>query len=174
MSHVAVAPDVLASAASDLASLGSAIDEAHATAAASTTTVVAAAGDEVSASIAHVFSLHAQAYQDLAGQAAAFYEQFVQRLTAGAGSYSGTEAANAAVLQPANANAGSFVGAVGLFLDQLVNFFGSVVEQSLNLIVSLLNILFGLATLPLAIAGQLIGFVGQLIVFPIIVLAQLF
>lgn len=178
MSFMTVAPAVLASAASDLASLGSVIDEAHATAAASTTTVAAAAGDEVSANIAHVFSVHAQDYQGLAGQAAAFHEQFVRHLIASAGSYHSTEAASAAVLKPANANAGSFVGAIGVaigvFLNQLVDLFIFVWEQSLNLLVSFLNLLFGLITLPLVIIGQLIGFIERLILFPITILEQLF
>jgi PE family len=50
----------------------------------------------VSAAIASLFSGHAQAYQALGAQAAAFHEQFVQALTAGAGSYVSAEAANAA------------------------------------------------------------------------------
>jgi hypothetical protein len=61
----------------------------------------------VSANIAHLFELHAQDYQGLAGRAEAFHQQFVQNLTAGAGAYGSTEAASAAALQPANAIASS-------------------------------------------------------------------
>jgi len=175
MSSVIATPDLIAAAATDLAAIGSTVSAAHMTAAALTVAVIPAAADEVSAGIAHVFSAHAQDYQGLAGQAAAFHEQFVQHLTASAGSYASTEAANAAVLQASNANAGSFVGAiVGTFLDQLVNLVGAVLSESLNLLVSLLNLLFGLITLPLAIVGQLIGFLEQLIIFPISVLLLLF
>ena len=46
-------------------------------AAAPTVALIPAAADEVSASIAHLFSQHAQDYQALAGQAAVFHEQFV-------------------------------------------------------------------------------------------------
>ena len=175
MSSVIATPDLIAAAATDLAAIGSTVSAAHMTAAAPTVAVIPAAADEVSAGIAHVFSVYAQDYQGLAGQAAAFHEQFVQHLTASAGSYASTEAANAAVLQPSNANAGSFVGAiVGTFLDQLFNLVSAVLGQSLNLLVSFLNLLFGLITLPLAIVGQLIGFVEQLIIFPISILLQLF
>ena len=175
MSSVIATPDLIAAAATDLAAIGSTVSAAHMTAAAPTVAVIPAAADEVSAGIAHVFSVHAQDYQGLAGQAAAFHEQFVQHLTASARSYASAEAANAAVLQPSNANAGSFVGAiVGTFLDQLFNLVSAVLGQSLNLLVIFLNLLFGLITLPLAIVGQLIGFVEQLIIFPISILLQLF
>ena len=73
-----------------------------------TVAVIPAAADEVSASIAHLVSQHAQDYQALAGQAAAFHEQFVQHLTSSVGSYASAEAANAASLQPLTASAGSF------------------------------------------------------------------
>ena len=69
--------------------------------------MIPAAADEVSAGVAHLFSRYAQGYQALAGQAAVFHEQFVQHLTAGAGSYAATEAANASLLQPLNAAAGT-------------------------------------------------------------------
>ena len=175
MSSVIATPDLIAAAATDLAAIGSTVSAAHMTAAAPTAAVIPAAADEVSAGIAHVFSVYAQDYQGLAGQAAAFHEQFVQHLTASARSYASAEAANAAVLQPSNANAGSFVGAiVGTFLDQLFNLVSAVLSQSLDLLVSFLNLLFGLITLPLAIVGQLIGFVEQLIIFPISILLQLF
>jgi len=131
MSSVIATPDLIATAATDLAAIGSTVSAAHMTAAARTVAVIPAAADEVSAGIAHVFSAHAQDYQGLAGQAAAFHEQFVQHLTASAGSYASTEAANAALLQPAAAIADSSTNAVIipsfplndlLFLDDLFNF----------------------------------------------------
>ena len=97
-SFVLASPDVLASASSDLAGIGSAIREANAAAAPSTTGILVAAEDEVSAAIAAVFSAHGQGFQALNAQAAAFHEQFVQALTAGAGSYASAEAANVAAL----------------------------------------------------------------------------
>src|SRR6516165_749001 len=99
MSYVIADPEMMTSAASDLAAIGSNVNAAHMVAAARTTAVIPAAADEVSASIAHLFSQHAASYQGLAGQAAAFNDQFVQHLTAGAFSYADVEAAIASFLQ---------------------------------------------------------------------------
>jgi hypothetical protein len=62
---VIAAPEMAASAASDLAGIGSMIGEANAAAAVPTTGVMAAAGDEVSAAIASLFSSHGQEFQAL-------------------------------------------------------------------------------------------------------------
>src|ERR1700741_849981 len=96
MSSLIAAPEFLASAATDLSNVGSTLNAANAAAAAQTTGVLAAAEDEVSAAIAAVFSARGQGFQALSVQAAAFHDQFVQALTAGAGSYASAEAANAA------------------------------------------------------------------------------
>ena len=96
MSFVIAEPEIMTSAATDLANLRSTISSANAAAAAPTTGVLAAAEDEVSAAIAAVFSAHGQGFQALGAQAAAFHDQFVQALTAGAGSYVSAEAANVA------------------------------------------------------------------------------
>jgi len=105
MSFVIAAPEMMTAAATDLATIGSNVSAAHMAAAAPTVAVIPAAADEVSASIAHLFSAHAQEYQALAAQAAAFNDQFVQHLTAGAFSYAGIEAALASFLQDVNVNA---------------------------------------------------------------------
>ncbi len=99
MSYVVLTPEMLSAAATDVAGIGSSLSAANAAATAPTTAVVAAAGDEVSAAIASLFSSHAQQFQVLSAQAAAFHDQFVQALTAGAGRYAATEAANASPLQ---------------------------------------------------------------------------
>src|ERR1700757_2057006 len=96
MSFVVAGPGGLGTAATDLANIGSTISAASAAAATQTTGVLAAAEDEVSAAIAAVFSAHGQGFQALGAQAAAFHDQFVQALTAGAGSYASAEAANVA------------------------------------------------------------------------------
>jgi hypothetical protein len=114
---------MLAAAAGDVAGIGSSLRVAHGAAAASTTGVLAAAEDEVSAAIAAVFSAHGQGFQALGAQAAVFHDQFVQTLTASAGRYAATEAANAALLQPLNAIVGSVAGvkpAIGLNPNPLV------------------------------------------------------
>ena len=96
MSFVVAAPEMMTAAATDLAGIGSTLGEARAAVATQTTGVLAAAEDEVSAAIAAMFSAHGQGFQALGAQLAAFHDQFVQALTAGAGSYVGAEAANVA------------------------------------------------------------------------------
>ncbi len=99
MAYVIAAPEIMTAAATDLATIASNVNAAHMVAAAPTLALVPAAADEVSAGIAHLFSQHAANYQALAGQAAAFQEQFVQHLTAAAFSYASIEAALANLLQ---------------------------------------------------------------------------
>ena len=106
------APDMMAAAATDVAAVGSTLSAAHLAAAAPTVAVIPAAADEVSASIAHLFSRHAQDYQGLAGQAAAFHEQYVQHVNASARSYATAEGANVASLQPLNASSGASANAI--------------------------------------------------------------
>jgi hypothetical protein len=84
MSFVIAAPEFLTATATDLATLGSTIGGANAAAAASTETVLAAGADEVSTAVAALFGAHAQSYRATSAQAAAFHEQFVRILTAGA------------------------------------------------------------------------------------------
>jgi hypothetical protein len=112
MSCVMAAPDMMAAAATDVAAVGSTLSAAHVAAAAPTVAVIPAAADEVSASVAHLFSQHAQDYQGLAGQAAAFHEQYVQHLNASARSYAIAEGANVASLQPLNASSGASANAI--------------------------------------------------------------
>ena len=114
MSYVVAVPEFVASAASDLAAIGSRLSAAHLAAAVPTTAVVAAAGDEVSAAIASLFSGHAQAQQALSAKAAVFHTQFVQALTGAANAYTGAEAANAAPLQSVVRDALDLVHAPGL------------------------------------------------------------
>ncbi|EFD62616.1 PE-PGRS family protein [Mycobacterium tuberculosis EAS054] len=90
MSYVIATPEMMATAAFDLARIGSQVSAASAVAAMPTTEVVAAGADEVSAGIAALFSAHAQEYQALSAQAAAFHDQFVHTLTAAARWYTGT------------------------------------------------------------------------------------
>ena len=68
----------------------------------------------MSAAIAAVFSAHGQGFQALSAQAAAFHDQFVQALTAGAGSYVSAEAANVAAFtaNPAQTIQQDLLGAI--------------------------------------------------------------
>jgi hypothetical protein len=107
MSLVIAAPELMTSAASDLATIGSDLSAAHLAAVAPTVSLVPAAADEVSTGIAHLFSRYAQDFHGLSGHAAVFHEQFAEHLNASAHSYAATEAANAASLQHLNPGAGS-------------------------------------------------------------------
>jgi hypothetical protein len=100
MSYVIAAPEMMTSAASDLAAIGSNVNAAHMVAAARTTSVIPAAADEVSAGVAHLFSSYAQDFHGLAAKAAAFGDQFTTNLKAGAFSYSELEAGLTAFLHP--------------------------------------------------------------------------
>ena len=70
MSYLISVPQTLASAATDVESIGSAIGTAGSNAAAPTTGVLAAAQDEVSGAIANLFGAYGREYQALLGQAA--------------------------------------------------------------------------------------------------------
>jgi PE family len=95
MSFLTTQPEMLAAAAANLQSIGSAISGQNAAAAASTTGVVPAAADEVSALTAAQFVLHAQVYRAVSAEAAAIHQMFAATLGTSAGSYGATEAANA-------------------------------------------------------------------------------
>ena len=84
MSYLVAAPELLASAATDLEGIGTALTAANGAAAAPTTAF---------------FARHAQEYQALGARVSAFHQQFVQAMNAGAGSYAAAEAANASPLQ---------------------------------------------------------------------------
>jgi hypothetical protein len=99
MSYVVATPELLATAAADMAGIGSSLRQANASATSPTTAVIAAAEDDVSAAIAALFSGHAQQFQALSAGAAMFHTQFVQALTGAEGVYAAVEAANASPLQ---------------------------------------------------------------------------
>ena len=94
MSYVVALPEMMSAAATDVASIGSAVATANQGVAGATTEVLAAAEDEVSAAVAALFSTHGQGYQALSSQVAAFHERFVQTLAGAAGAYAAAEAAN--------------------------------------------------------------------------------
>ncbi|MDI3315390.1 MAG: PE family protein [Mycobacterium sp.] len=97
MTFLTVQPEMLASAAGDLETIGSAVSTANAAAAFPTTELAPAAADEVSALTAAQFAMHAGIYQAVSAQAAAIHQQFVTVLAASSRSYAATEAANAIV-----------------------------------------------------------------------------
>ena len=94
MSFVSTVPDLIETAAGDLAGIRSTLSAATAAAAPSTTGVATAAADEVSVAISALFDTHGQQFQALSAQAEAFHSEFVQLLNSGAASYLSAEAAN--------------------------------------------------------------------------------
>jgi hypothetical protein len=123
MSYVIAAPEMMASAATDLATIGSNLSAVHTAAAASGAGLIPAAADEVSTGIAHLFSQHAMDFQAAAAQAAVFHEQFTQHLTAGASSYAGIEAVIARLLQSAGQSLQSLLPSPGSFWGGLLTLF---------------------------------------------------
>jgi hypothetical protein len=95
MSFVTTQPELLAAAAGNFQTIGSAMAANNSAAAGPTAGVIPAAADEVSALTATQFSMHAAMYQTISAQAAAIHQQFVDTLSVSAASYAATEAANA-------------------------------------------------------------------------------
>jgi PE family len=95
MSFVITAPDLVESAAQDLAGIRSTLAEASASAAGPTTGIVSAAQDEVSVAIASMFGNVGEEFRALSVQAQAFHTEFVNMLHSGAGAYLSAETANA-------------------------------------------------------------------------------
>jgi hypothetical protein len=93
MTYVLMQPQAMAAAAADVAGIGSAINEANATAAGRTTGVLAAGADEVSAAIATLLNSYAQEYQAVIRRAGAVHNEFAQLLAAADNAYAETEAA---------------------------------------------------------------------------------
>ena len=94
-SFVTTHPEVLSSAAVDLAGIGSSMAAANAAAAGPTAGVVPAAADDVSALTAAQFATHAGSYQAISAAADAIHSLLVSTLQTNAASYAVTEAANA-------------------------------------------------------------------------------
>ncbi|OBG41078.1 hypothetical protein A5672_12890 [Mycobacterium alsense] len=130
MSLLSVAPEIVAAASGDLANLGSALRSATAAAATQTTAVVAPAADQVSAAVAALLGAHGQEFQTINAQAAAFHDEFVSNLSAGAAQYANAEVANAQ--QMIGSGAGSIVGAAANPADVSLGGFPSI-SQNFNL-----------------------------------------
>jgi hypothetical protein len=101
MTSLIAQPQLLATAATEMAQINSAIGAAKAAAAGPTTGVVAAAQDEVSAATAKLFEGYAQEYQACLKQAASFHNQFAAALSSAGNTYAAAEAANASAISGA-------------------------------------------------------------------------
>jgi pyridoxal/pyridoxine/pyridoxamine kinase len=98
MPSVITQPEALAAAAGKLHTINEALKAGNAAAAAPTVGIVPVAGDLVSALTAAQFASHAQLYQTVSAHAAAVQEFMATMLSASAGSYAATEAANSAAV----------------------------------------------------------------------------
>ncbi|ETW23747.1 PE family protein [Mycobacterium gastri] len=156
MSYLAATPEALMAAASNVAGIGSEISTANAAAAVPTTGITASAADAVSAQVAALYSAHGQVYQRLSAQLAAFHDEFVQALSAGANAYASAEANAAKTL----------LGAVNTSAEKLV---GQALAGPNSLVtnaVSQLQSVFGGALGSSALGGNAAGPAGTLALPP--------
>ncbi len=96
MSVLKTIPEELIAAATQLEGIGTSLTAQNAAAAAPTTSIAPAASDQVSAIQAAVFAGYGTLYQQIAAEAQAIQQQFTSTLGLSSGTYSATEAANAA------------------------------------------------------------------------------
>lgn len=95
MSFLIATPDLVESAAADLAGIHTSLTEAAASAAVPTMGIASAAQDEVSVAVASMFGSVGHEFQALSAQAQSFHAQFVETMNAGAGAYAAAETLNA-------------------------------------------------------------------------------
>jgi PE family len=98
MSIVFAQPEILAAAAGELHTINAAVRAGNSVADDPTTGVVPAAADLVSLLTAAQFAAHARLYQAISAQAVTAQDQLATTLGISAGSYTATEAANAATV----------------------------------------------------------------------------
>jgi hypothetical protein len=101
MTSLLTQPQLITTAATDVADIRSAIGAAKAAAAGPTTGLAAAAADEVSAATAKLFGAYAQEYQSVLAQAGVFHEEFAAALASAGNAYAAAEAANASAISGA-------------------------------------------------------------------------
>jgi len=115
MSILTTIPEELLAAAAQLEGVGNSLTAQNAGAAAPTTTIAPAASDQVSALQAALFSSYGTLYQQIAAEAQAMQQQFLQTLGISSGTYAATEASNAATATPAS-QFQTFVNGISTFL----------------------------------------------------------
>ena len=98
MTTLLTEPQLVETAAANVAEIRSAIGAAKAAAAGPTTGVAAAAADEVSAATAQLFGTYAKDYHAVLARAAAFHEEFAAALASAGNAYKAAEAANASAI----------------------------------------------------------------------------
>ena len=101
MTTLLTEPQLVETAAANVAEIRSAIGAAKAAAAGPTTGLAAAAADEVSAATAQLFGAYAKDYQAVLTRAGAFHEEFAAALASAGNAYAAAEAANASAISGA-------------------------------------------------------------------------
>ncbi|WP_155770720.1 PE family protein, partial [Mycobacterium asiaticum] len=117
MAYVLTQPQVMASAAAQVAAVGTAVRDAGAAAARTTTGLVSAAGDEVSNAIAGLFNAFAEEGQQVISRMAAMHQQFAQSLAAAGEAYTVSEAASVSALTTPLLGGSGTSGLVTLVMD---------------------------------------------------------
>jgi hypothetical protein len=123
MSFLTTIPEELLAAAAQLEGIGNSLTAQNAGAAAPTTSVAPAAADQVSALQSAIFSTYGTLYQQIAAEAQAIQQQFVSTLGLSSGTYTATEAANAAQSAPVD-NFATFLNGISTFLGGPTNSVG--------------------------------------------------
>lgn len=126
MSFLKTIPEELAAAAAQLATVGGSLTAENAGAAAPTTTIAPAAADEVSALQAGIFTTYGTIYQQIAAEAQAIQDQFVNILGLSASTYGTTEAANASA---ASVGSGGPIDALTSLINGVSTMFGGPVSS---------------------------------------------
>src|ERR1700712_4423804 len=119
MSFLTAVPQELAAAAAQLAAVGGALAGQNAGAAAPTTFIAPAAADQVSILQSSIFTAYGALYQQVAAEAQAIQEQFVQTLGLSSGTYQATESSNAAAATLASAASTGAASPVDDFITQV-------------------------------------------------------
>jgi hypothetical protein len=129
MSFLTAIPEELAAAAAQLAAIGSSLTAQNAGAAAPTTAIAPAAADQVSILQSGIFTAYGALYQQIAGEAQAMQEQFVQTLGLSSGTYSSTEASNAAAAALSAGASSAQASTPGEFLTEIATALGGPVTS---------------------------------------------
>ncbi|ORA10681.1 hypothetical protein BST12_26545, partial [Mycobacterium angelicum] len=95
MAYVHVMPQALATAATDLASIGSVLSDATAAVAIPTVDIPAPAADDVSAAVTSLFSEYGQSWQAVSKETGWLHHQFIAALNGGGFKYMATELSSA-------------------------------------------------------------------------------
>ncbi len=132
MSFLTAVPAELAAAAAQLGAIGSALAAQNAGAAAPTTFISPAAADQVSILQSSIFTAYGALYQQLAAEAQAIQEQFVQTLGLSSGTYQATESSNAASAALASAASPAATSPVSDFITQISTTLGGPLNSLLN------------------------------------------